>query len=246
MKSNYSFFRYLPGDSKFHIMNSKMKIIWFLLSVLISLIILDYLSLLIFSLVLMFILIKTEIKPGVYLSNVLILWPLYVLVALICFLITLNFSFSLLIILKLIIIITLFLILTFTTSLSEIAWGFECLFNPLKRFGVPVSKMSLGISLSIKFISTLFEQFGQVRKSMAYRGIPYGKNKFTSFRKMLIPLIRLSYKLSIRMISAMKLRFYGYCKRRTNYHENKVTGFDKIIVATDVILLYVIIWLGWM
>lgn len=245
MKSNYSFFRYITGNSKFHTMNSKMKIICFLLSIIISLLISNYLSLLIFSLFLMFILVKTEIKLNVYLTNVLVLWPIYVILFIVCFMTTFDMLFSLLMVLKIIVIVVLCLVLTFTTSLSEIAWGFECLFNPLKKFGIPVSKISLGIALSIKFISTLFDKFKEVRKSMAYRGVPYSKSKITSFTKMTIPVIRLSYRLSVRTIAAMKLRFYGHSNKRTNYHENKVSKFDKVLVFIDVVLLYVVLWMRW-
>ena len=79
---------------------------------------------------------------------------------------------------------------------------------------------------------------------MAYRGVSYNKNKLKSFKKMIVPVISLSYKLSRRMVKIMKLRFYGN-KKRTNYHENKVTKFDKILVFSPVILIYVVIWLGW-
>ncbi len=81
---------------------------------------------------------------------------------------------------------------------------------------------------------------------MAYRGVAYKKNKIMAFKKMTIPIIRLSYKLSSRTIAAMKLRFYGSSKKRTNYHENKVTKFDKTLILFDIVLLYVVIWLGWL
>lgn len=246
MNNNYSFFKYVPKESKVHMMNSKMKVAWFLLSILIALVIFDYISLLLFSLFLIYMMVKTKVNFDVYISNVLILWPIYCALFLISFLITFNLLLSLLIVLKLLLIIVLFLILTFTTSLSEIAWGFECLFARLKKVGIPVSNISLFIALAIKFISGLFDQSREVRKSMAYRGMPYKKNMITSFKKMTIPIIRLSYKLSLRTIAAMKLRFYGYGKKRTNYHENKVTKFDKSLILVDAILLYFVIWIGWL
>lgn len=245
MKSNCPFFKYVPKNSKVHIMNSKMKIIWFLLSLLITLIIFDYVSLLIFILFLIFVDIKTKVNFKVYVSNILVLWPLYCVLFLISYLISFNMLLSFLMVLKCILFINLFAILTFTTSLSEIAWGFESLFAPLKKVGIPVSNISLKIAFMIKFISNLFDQAKEIRKSMAYRGVPYRTNVITSFKKITIPVIRLSYKLSVRTIAAMKLRFYGNCKKRTNYHENKVTSFDKSLIFTDAILLYVVIWLGW-
>ena len=83
-----------------------------------------------------------------------------------------------------------------------------------------------------------------VRKSMAYRGISYNSNKLKSFKKMIVPVVSLSYKLSRRMVKTMKLRFYGN-KIRTNYHENKITSFDKVLVFLPIILIYIVIWLGW-
>lgn len=246
MKNNHQFFRYLTGNSKVHLMNSKMKIIWFLILLINIAISRDLLSLTLCFLFLAFIILKSKINMNTYGYNVLKIYPIYIFVFIVSFIINysvLNCFFG---VLKVILITLLILILTFTTSLSEIAWGIECVLRPLEKIGISVSNFSLRIAFSIKFISTLLEKFYEVRKSMAYRGLAYNKNKLGSFKKMIVPSINLSYKLSCRTITAMKLRFYGYSKKRTNYHENKVTNFDKILIFIDIILLYVVIWLGWL
>ena len=140
----------------------------------------------------------------------------------------------------------LFIIITFTTSLSEIAWGFECLLEKLKKIKVPVTKIALRVAFSIKFLAMFFEQIKTIRKSMAYRGIPYKKGIVSSFTKMIIPSARLSYNLSKRTIVAMKLRFYGYAEKRTNYHENKKTNFDTALIVCNLVFVYIILWLGWL
>ncbi len=244
MRNKYPFFKYVTGNSKVHLMNSKMKIIWFLLTLIALLMVNDYVSLLLLTLFLLLVMANTKINPGAYISNTLMIWPLYALVLIICFSVFFNVTLSVLITLKVILIVLLFLILTFTTSLSEIAWGFECAFIKLKKIKIPVSKIALRIAMDIKFISTLFIQAKMVRKSMAYRGISYNSNKLKSFKKMIVPVVSLSYKLSRRMVKTMKLRFYGN-KIRTNYHENKITSFDKVLVFLPIILIYIVIWLGW-
>ena len=103
---------------------------------------------------------------------------------LVIFFTTLNIQLAILWGLKTILIITLFLIFTFTTSLSEIAWGFECTFIKLKNINIPVSKISLRIAMDIKFISTVFEESKEIRKSMAYRGVPYKKGGLKSLKKI--------------------------------------------------------------
>lgn len=244
--NNISYFRYITGESKIHNMNSKMKILWFLLCILNICLIRDNISLATFSLFILYIIFSTKINPSCYIKNVFVLLPVYVLLFVFLYLIGLKLYFCLLIIMKVIYIVLLFLILTFTTSLSEIAWGFECLFEKLKKVGIPITKIALRIAFGIKFLSMLFEQIKTIRKSMAYRGVPYKKGIISSFTKMLIPSVRLSYNLSKRTIVAMKLRFYGYSKKRTNYHDNKKTAFDKALIVCNVIYIYVIIWLGWL
>lgn len=245
MNNKYPFFKYVTENSRVHLLNSKMKIIWFILTFLNIILINDYISLLIFFMFLLFIMLNSKINLFAYLSNALIVWPLYVIILMIAFGVTFDMSFAILNMSKVFLLIILMLVLTFTTSLSEIAWGFECTFIKLKKIKVPVSKISLRIAMDIKFISTLFEKSKEIRKSMAYRGVAYHKNIFGSFRRMIVPVVSLSYKLSRRMAKAMKLRFYGNSSRRTNYHENKVTVFDKVLVSVPIVLAYIVIWLGW-
>ena len=232
MNNSTPLFRYITGNSKIHKMSSKYKILWFLLSIIVLCILHDPISIALFSILTFYMVFETKISINHYINNILVIWPVYIIALLIGFIVSFNIIVAILVFYKLIMFIILFLILTFTTSLSEIAWGFECLFEKLKKIKVPVSKIALKIALYIKFISTLFEQRRTIRKSMAYRGIPYNKKYYKTFKNMIIPIITLSYKSSRRMIAAMKLRFYGYSNKRTNYHENKVTKFDKCIIFT--------------
>lgn len=243
--NNYCpFFRYITGHSLMHLMNSKMKIIWFLMLSLTILLIKDYLSFIIVLFVLLIIIFTTKISIYTYLKNVLSLWFIYAFIFALIIILSSSFSFSVFMLLKLILLILLFSILTFTTSLSEIAWGFNRNFDFLNNLKIPVSKISLKIAMNIKFISTISDEYRIVKKSMAYRGIKYKRNSIKSFFKTIIIAAKISYRQSRKMIKAMRLRFYGNSKR-TNYHENKVTIYDKILIASSVILLYVVVLLGW-
>ncbi len=246
MNNSYSFFKYVSKTSYFHLMNSKNKILLLLLTLVSIILLRTYTSSLILFLYLVYIMFKTNISFDIYINNIFLVWPLYLLIFLITFFLTFNINASLLWVIKVIYIVLVLLILTFTTSLSEIAWGFECLFNKLNKIHMPVSKIALKIALCIKFISTLFEQSKLIRKSLVYKGIAYKKlSIFKIIKLMIIPSIYLSYKLSTRVISVMKLRFYGSSKKRSNYHENKVKKFDNFLIFLCVIILYMTIWLGW-
>lgn len=245
MNNRYPFFKYIKSDSKIHLMNSKQKIIIFLLSILSCILISNYVSLVIVALFLAVMISFTKISLEAYIINLKRLWWLYLIFFILLYVVTLDINCAVIVTLKIMLIILTFLILTFTTSLSEIAWGFECVLKKLKKVHFPVSKVSLRIAMNIKFISMLFEQSYNVRKSMAYRGIPYNKRKISTFNRMVVPVVSLSYKLSRRMAKTMKLRFYGNSTKRTNYHENKVTNLSKIFITTLLIILYVVSWLRW-
>ena len=244
MSNYYTLFRYITGKSLMHFMNSKMKIIWFLLSLFTILLIKDYLSFIIVSAILLIVMLISKISFYKYFKNVFSIWFIYVFIFVLIIILSNNFSFSVFILLKLILITLLFTILTFTTSLSEIAWGFDCSFRFLNKLNVPVSRISLKIAMGIKFISSIFDEYKMVKKSMAYRGVRYKNSNIKSFFKTIIIAVKISYRQSRKMIKSMKLRFYGN-KKRTNYHENKVTIYDKLLITTSIILLYVVILLGW-
>lgn len=244
MSNYYTFFRYITGKSLMHLMNSKMKIIWFLLSFFTILLIKDYLSFIIVSSVLLIIMFISKVSIYKYFKNVFSIWFIYVFIFVLVILLSNNFNLSVFILLKLILLTLIFTILIFTTSLSEIAWGFDCSFSFLNKLKIPVSRISLKIAMNIKFISTIFDEYKVVKKSMAYRGVRYKNSNIKSFFKTIIIATKISYRQSIKMVKSMKLRFYGNSKR-TNYHENKVTIYDKLLITTSIILLYVVILLGW-
>ncbi len=226
-------------------MSSKLKILLFLILIINIIFIKDIISLLLTLVMIIFLMFESKIKLSQYIKNAYEVWPLYIIV----FILSVGVSFSLVVgiysFIKSIFIILLFLILTFTTSLSEIAWGFEKLFEKLKKFKVPVAKFALGISMMIKFIASLSSRYKAIRKSMAYRGVAYRGNFLTTFRKMTVPVISISLKETKRTASSMRLRFYGYVKNRTNYHGFKETRFDKALIFVSLILIYVNVSLGW-
>ena len=243
--NNYSFFKYITGDSKIHLLNSKYKIILLIINILSILLIRNYNSIMVMFCYLLVICLLSRIGLNKYIDNILVLWPIYLIVGAMIYLITFNYLYAILFVIKMVFIILALLILTNTTSLSEIAWGIECLFSKLKKIKFPVSKMALRIAMDIKFVATMFEQSQQIRKSMAYRGVPYNSRSLLAVKKMTVPVISLSYNLSRRMVKIMKLRFYGSTSQRTNYHDNKPTKIDKLLVFISIVVFYAILWLGW-
>lgn len=245
MYNHYPFFKYVSGNSKIHVMSSKLKILLFLVLIINVIFIKDLISLLLMLVMIMFLIFASKINPNQYIKNAYEVWPLYIINFIISVAVSFSITVGIFTFVKSIFIILLFLILTFTTSLSEIAWGFEKLFEKLKKFKVPVAKIALSISMTIKFIANLSSRYKLIRKSMAYRGVAYHGNFITTFKKMTIPVISISLKETKRTVLSMRLRFYGYVKNRTNYNGFKETRFDKCLIFISLVLVYINISLGW-
>ena len=76
-------------------------------------------------------------------------------------------------ILRLILIILSTSVLTFTTSPMELTYGLEKLFSPLKRFGFPAGELAMMISISLRFIPTLFDEAQKIRMAQMARGADF-------------------------------------------------------------------------
>lgn len=101
------------------------------------------------------------------------LWPVLWIFALIFLAQALfnSWSFGLFVILRFAILILLAGLLSLTTRASEIIAGIETGLVPLRRFGLPTEKVSLAISLTLRFIPVLATVVTEVREAQKTRGL---------------------------------------------------------------------------
>ena len=101
------------------------------------------------------------------------LWPVLWIFALIFLAQALfnSWSFGLFVILRLAILILIAGLLSLTTRASEIIAGIETGLAPLRRFGLPTEKISLAISLTLRFIPVLATVVTEVREAQKTRGL---------------------------------------------------------------------------
>lgn len=103
-------------------------------------------------------------------------------------------------------------ILTLTTSPSELTDGFEYLMNPLKKLKVPVSEVSLMISISLRFIPTLLDEADKIIKAQKSRGVDFEEgnliNRIKNIIPILVPLFINSFRRADDLAIAMESRCY--------------------------------------
>ncbi|WP_296140331.1 energy-coupling factor transporter transmembrane protein EcfT [uncultured Anaerococcus sp.] len=126
-------------------------------------------------------------------------------------------------VIRLILIILTTSILTYTTSPMELTDGLEKLFSPLKRFGFPAGELAMMISISLRFIPTLFDEANKIRMAQMARGADFESgniiNRATAMIPLLVPLFINSFKRSDELATAMEARMYRIGEERTKLNE---------------------------
>ena len=113
---------------------------------------------------------------------------------------------------RLIIVVLISTLLTLTTKPSDLTLALESLFKPFKKVGVPVSELALMISIALRFVPTLFEETQKILKAQASRGVDISEGKFKDkvmqLISLLVPLFILSFKRADELANAMEVRGY--------------------------------------
>lgn len=132
-------------------------------------------------------------------------------------------------------------ILTLTTPPTEITYGLERFFAPLKVFKIPVNRMALSISIALRFIPTIIDEANKILKAQASRGIDYYnsnfKGKMVAIKALIIPMFVLTMKRADQLADSMEVRLFSIYKKRTNFRQNKWGIYDTYLVAIHLILL---------
>lgn len=134
-------------------------------------------------------------------------------------------------------------ILTLTTSPVELTDGFEFLMSPLRKFKIPVSEISLMISISLRFIPTLLDETDKIIKAQKSRGVDFESGSIFKRVKnivpILIPLFVNSFRRADELAIAMESRCFQSSEERFKFRVLKFSKNDFIsfFVFTIVVIL---------
>ncbi|MCK5684752.1 energy-coupling factor transporter transmembrane protein EcfT [bacterium] len=136
--------------------------------------------------------------------------------------------------LRLVFIILISSVLTLTTSPVELTDGIEILLKPLKKLKFPVHEFALMLTISLRFIPTLFDEVDKIMKAQMARGMDFeNKNfieKIKAFIPILIPLFINSFRRADELAQAMEVRCYRGGEGRTKYRVHKTSAFDFFLL----------------
>ena len=124
-------------------------------------------------------------------------------------------------------------LMTMTTSPMELTQGLEKLFKPLKVIGFPVAELAMMISISLRFIPTLFDESQKIMNAQKARGADFESGNIFSRAKsmvpLLVPLFINSFKRADELSTAMEARCYIPRGKRTKLNEISMDKSDWTI-----------------
>lgn len=245
MLNNIIIGRYYPVKSKIHDMNPLAKIICILIFLVLGFVSNDFIvNILVFGYVAI-VMGLSNVPSQLYYKTIYNLRILLIFVFGINLIFGVSFITTLIMVLRLISLVLYTAVLTFTTPPSEVAYGLELLFSPLKRFNINVSKMALSISLALRFIPTIINQTKRILKSQISRGIDFKaaplKEKLSIIKSMLLPMFVLSFRRADALSDAMEVRLFSVNRSRTNHREHNWQIFDSYIVNMHIIMLLTLV-----
>ena len=132
-------------------------------------------------------------------------------------------------------------LLTVSTMSTDINNGLEWVLSPLKLIKIPVSVLAMTISLTLRFIPTLFEETKKIMNAQASRGVDFNegklKEKVTQIISLLVPMFVVSFKRAEDLSNAMEARGYVIGAKRTRIDELKFKALDYVSFVLALLML---------
>ena len=148
---------------------------------------------------------------------------------------------SIFILIRILSVISLSSLLTFTTMPLEIKNGLESILSPLKVIHVPVEEIAMMISITLRFIPTLYDETQKIIKAQASRGVDFSegslKQKITQVISLLVPMFVISFNRAEDLADAMEARGYVIGSERSRFDEMKYKYYDILVYIFMILLL---------
>ena len=171
----------------------------------------------------------------------------YILVFTIAIYLLFNYKLidALVVILRLYTIVLYTTVITMTTTHKEMTRGIELFLSPLKVFKIQINKITLMLTLALRFIPTILMQADKIMKSQRSRGIDYNSyeldKKFFSLKTILLPIFVLTLRRADTISDVLQLRMYDLNGNRTHLIEYRINIKDIVFLIIHILILVFIV-----
>ena len=135
-------------------------------------------------------------------------------------------------------------ILTMTTSPSDLVHRLEHLLSPLRHIRVPVQDIAVMVSMALRFVPTLLEEYDRIKTAQMARGAEVETGRFDrkmkSLAALLMPLMVSAFRRADDLAEAMETR--GYARGpRTTLHQLRFGREEAVALIVLGILLSLVL-----
>jgi energy-coupling factor transporter transmembrane protein EcfT len=131
-------------------------------------------------------------------------------------------------------------ILTMTTPPSEMISGLEKLLHPFKYLGIPTQDLAVMVSMALRFVPTLLEEFDRIRMAQMARGADMNTGSLAqrvkSAAALTLPLMMSAVRRADNLAEAMEARGY-HNGPRTTLRVLRINGSDYAALASLAIFI---------
>ncbi|OUN00789.1 MAG: hypothetical protein BAA04_06610 [Firmicutes bacterium ZCTH02-B6] len=137
-------------------------------------------------------------------------------------------------------------LVTLTTSPVAMTDGLERLLSPGRRLGLPAAEIAFMVSLALRFIPTLAEEFDRIVKAQKARGADWESGGVFRRARALVPVLVPLFVRAFRRADGLALALESRCWRgaegRTQWRSGRVGARDWLVLVGSLVLFGVVGW----
>jgi energy-coupling factor transport system permease protein len=150
--------------------------------------------------------------------------------------------------LRMILFISFTAILTFTTTPERLTQGLESFFAPFRLLRLSPQKITLMISVALRFIPSIFEEAEKILKAQASRGFVLKertlREKASILMTLLVPVSVGAFRRAGDLVDSMESRGYRLGMPRSKFRLLSWGNKDTFFILGFVLLLVLMVYLG--
>ena len=248
--------QYFPGDSVFHRMDPRTKLILVILYIVALFQAANFLSYAVMALVTVTVIKISQVPPKALVRG---LKPIVIIIVLTA---VLNMFYTdghvifqiwklkltvegiikaFFMVIRIVMLICGTFLLTYTTAPVALTDGLELLLNPLKKLHVPVHEMSMMMSMALRFIPTLIEETDKIISAQKARGADFESGNLIQRAKallpILVPLFVSAFRRADELAIAMESRCYHGGEGRTRMKQLRYQRLDYIALLLGALMV---------